>query len=194
MLADNYPEMEHGDEYNAVTVAPGEGEKPKNVLLDKDWDVQAFADLNSPDGRYGLHEKREVRLTDQNFFVQTICNMEKKFAKTPSYVYAAVAYIELKQIMRNLGMQGRHGKEVIGEDGKRTLQWEDAFCVLDNVKQTPRYWRKKRFEMYADLDNLGGFQCFWTLSCADLRWEETISKALRDEGLEVRYSTEGFFL
>ena len=192
MLADNYPEMEHGDEYNAVTVAPGEGEKPRNVLLDKDWDVQAFADLNSPDGRYGLHEKREVRLTDQNFFVQTICNMEKKFAKTPSYVYGAAAYIELKQIMRNLGMQGRHGKEVIGEDGKRTLHMEDAFCVLDNVKQTPRYWRKKRFEMYADLDNLGGFQCFWTLSCADLRWEETISKALRDEGLELRYSTEGF--
>ena len=56
----------------------------------------------------------------------------------------------------------------------------------------PRYWQKARYEMYADIDNLGGFQCFWTLSCADLRWEETISKALRDEGLEVRYSTDGF--
>ena len=191
-LAHQYPEMEHGDEYNAVTVAPGEGEKPKNVLTDKDCDVQAFPDLNSPDGRYGLHEKRAVRLTDQNFFVQTICNMERKFARTPSYVYFAVAYIELKQIMRNLNMQGRRGKEVIGEDGKRTLHLDDAFCVLDNVKQTPRYWQKARFEMYAAIDNLGGFQCFWTLSCADLRWEETISKALRDEGLEIRYSTDGF--
>merc|ERR1712016_137460 len=189
MLADQYPEIE---DYNAVTIAPGEGERPKNVLLDKDVDVQAFPDLNSPDGRYGLHEKRDVRLTDQNFFVQTICNMERKFARTPSYVYFAVAYIELKQIMRNLNMQGRRGKEVIGEDGKRTLHLDDAFCVLDNVKQTPRYWKKARHEMYADIDNLGGFQCFWTLSCADLRWEETISKALRDEGLEVRYSTEGF--
>ena len=53
-LAHQYPEMEHGDEYNAVTIAPGEGEKPKNVLMDKDCDVQAFPDLNSPDGRYGL--------------------------------------------------------------------------------------------------------------------------------------------
>ena len=191
-LAQQYPEMEHGDEHNAVTIAPGEGEKPKNVLLDKDVDVQAFPDLNSPDGRYGLHEKRAVRLTDQNFFVQTICNRERKFAQNPSYVYFAVSYIELKQIMRNLNMQGRRGREVIGEDGKRTLHLDDAFCVLDNVKQTPRYWQKARYEMYADIDNLGGFQCFWTLSCADLRWEETISKALRDEGLEVRYSTDGF--
>ena len=191
-LAAQYPEIDRGDEYNAVTIAPGEGEKPKNVLLDKDVDVQAFPDLNSPDGRYGLHEKRDVRLTDQNFFVQTICNMERKFARTPSYVYFAVAYVELKQIMRNLNMQGRRGREVIGEDGKRTLHWDDAFCVLDNVKQTPRYWLKARYEMYADIDNLGGFQCFWTLSCADLRWEETISKALRDEGLELRYSTDGF--
>ena len=188
MLADQYPEIE---DYNAITIAPGEGERPKNVLLDLNWDVQAFPDLNSPDGRYGLNEKRAVRLTDQNFFVQTICNMERKFARTPSYVYAAVAYIELKQIMRNLNMQGRRGREVIGEDGKRTLHLDDAFGVLDNVKQTPRYWKKARHEMYADIDNLGGFQCFWTLSCADLRWEETISKALRDEGLEVRYSTEG---
>ena len=191
-LAQQYPEMEHGDEHNAVTIAPGEGEKPKNVLLDKDVDVQAFPDLNSPDGRYGLHEKRAVRLTDQNFFVQTICNRERKFAQNPSYVYFAVSYIELKQIMRNLNMQGRRGREVIGEDGKRTLHLDDAFCVLDNVKQTPRYWQKARYEMYADIDNLGGFQCFWTLSCADLRWEETISKALRDEGLELRYSTDGF--
>ena len=192
MLAHNYPEMEHEDGYNAVTIAPGEGERPKNVLLDKHWDVQGYPDLCEPDGQCGLHHNREVRLTDQNYFVQTVCNMERKYAKTPSYVYAAVAYIELKQIMNNVNMQGKRGREVVGEDGKRTLHLDDAFSVLDNVKQTPRYWKKARNEMYACLDNLGGFQCFWTLSCADLRWEEAISKALRDEGLELRYSTEGF--
>ena len=169
MLADMYPEMNHESEYNAVTVAPGEGERPKNILMDKNWDVLAFPDLNSPDGKFGLHHPRQVKLTDQNFFIQTICNMEKKFAQSPPYNYAAVAYVEQKQIMRNLNMQGRRGKEVVGQDGKRTMQLEDGFAVLDDVKQTPRYWKKARYEMYAKLDNLGAFQVFFTLSCADLR-------------------------
>ena len=95
--------------------------------------------------------------------------MEQKFAKTPSYVYAAVAYIEQQQILRNLNMEGRLGKEVSGENGKKKFQFEDAYAVLDNVKQTPRYWKKAKYEMYAKLDNLGPFQIFFSLSCADLR-------------------------
>ena len=79
---------------NAITIAPGEGKTPKNILNDTDWDIKAFPDLNSLDGKYGLHQKRPVKLTHQNYFIQRICNMEQKFAKTPSYVYAAVSYVE----------------------------------------------------------------------------------------------------
>ena len=70
--------------------------------------------------------------------------MEPKFAKEPSYVYAAVAYIEQLQITRNLNMAGRRGREVIGDDGKRTYKLDNPYNVLDNVKQTPRYWRKAK--------------------------------------------------
>ena len=95
--------------------------------------------------------------------------MEQQFANTPSYVYAAVAYIELKQIMRNMNMEGRRGREVEGDDGKKKYILQDAYAVLDNIKQTPRYWKKVKYEMYAKLDNLGPFHIFFTLSCADLR-------------------------
>ena len=170
VLADMFPEIKRPSNYNAVTIAPGEGSKPKNVLFDEGWEGKAFPDLCSPDGKYGLDFKRQVKLTPQNYFLQTICNMEPKFAKTPSYVYAAVAYIEQLQITRNLNMAGRRGREVIGEDGKRSYKIDDAFDCLDNIKQTPRYFRKQKNEMYAKIDNLGQFQVWWTLSCADLRF------------------------
>ena len=191
MLADMYPEMNHESDYNAVTIAPGEGKTPKSILYDDEWDIKAFPDLNSPDGKYGLHHKRNVKLTHQNFFIQRVCNKEQKFARTPSYVYAAVGYIEQQQIMRNITMEGKHGREVIGEGGKKKLQLEDAYAVLDNVKQTPRYWKKAKYEMYAKLDNLGPFHIFFTLSCADLRWNEVILTFLRDEGIEIRYDLGG---
>ena len=42
--------------------------------------------------------------------------------------------------------------------------------------------------MIAKLENLGGFQIFYTLSCADLRWEENFAAILRDKGLNLTYS------
>ena len=42
--------------------------------------------------------------------------------------------------------------------------------------------------MLAKLENLGSFQLFFTLSCADLRWEENFAAILRDQGLNLIYS------
>ena len=42
--------------------------------------------------------------------------------------------------------------------------------------------------MLAKLKNLGGFQIFLTLSCADMRWEENFAAILRDQGLNIIYS------
>ena len=153
---------------NSVTVAPGEGQFPKNVLYDTDWDIKAFPHLNSPDGKFGLHHTRETRLMDQYYFIQRICNRNPKFAQSPSYVYAAVAHTELKQIQRNINISYSRGKEVNHQDEMRTLKLDDPYAVLDDIKQTPRYWRKAKYEMYAKLDNFGPFHFFFTLSCADL--------------------------
>ena len=42
--------------------------------------------------------------------------------------------------------------------------------------------------MLAKLENLGSFQFFFTLSCADMRWEENFAAILRDEGLNMIYT------
>ena len=53
-LADKYPE---------ISVAPGEGQKPSNILSEKDWDIRAFPHLHNYDGSNGLHQHRKVRLS-----------------------------------------------------------------------------------------------------------------------------------
>ena len=52
---------------------------------------------------------------------------------------------------------------------------EDGFSVFDNIKGSPRYWQKLRFDLIAKLEQLGPFQFFYTLSCADKRWDENIA-------------------
>ena len=41
--------------------------------------------------------------------------------------------------------------------------------------------------MLAKLDNIGAFQFFFTLSCADMRWQENFAAILRDQGLNLTY-------
>ena len=186
-MSSNYPEMGPG---NSVIIAPGEGKRPQNILFDHDWDILAFPHLNSPDGKYGLHHPRVTKLQDQYFFVQRICNKNMKFARSPAYVYAAVAHTELKQIQRNINISYSRGRETNSHNGVKTLKLEDPFAVLDDIKQTPRYWRKAKYEIFAKLDNFGPFQFFFTLSCADLRWDENFAAILRQKGLTLKYTLE----
>ena len=44
--------------------------------------------------------------------------------------------------------------------------------------------------MLARLDNLGPFQIFFTLSSADMRWEENFTSVLRDRYVHIQYDFE----
>ena len=61
----------------------------------------------------GKDQERVVRLTDQNYFINRICNLEKRFSKSSAYLYAAVGYIEKKQINRNINLAGTRGNRLL---------------------------------------------------------------------------------
>ena len=161
---------------------------PKDILSENEWDIKAFPHLHNADGSNGKDQERKVRLTDQNYFIQRICNKEKRFARSPAYMYAAVAFLEKKQLQRNINLANTRGKEVMDENGRKSYILEDGYRVLDNIKNTPRYWKQAKYEMIAKLDNLGPFHLFFTLSCADMRWEENFGAILQDTGWDVRYT------
>ena len=60
---------------------------------------------------------------------------------------------------------------------------EDPYCVFDNISNTPKYWRKKKDELITKLEHLGAFHFFFTLSCADMRYEENFKSLLQDHDI-----------
>ena len=81
---------------------------------------------------------------------------------------------------RNLAISYTSGTRVQGENGKQTMNNTDAYRVFTGIKNTPTYYRQKKFELLAKLDNFGPFQVFWTISCADIRWQSNLTGALRE--------------
>ena len=97
-----FPEAisEIGDE--ETSFAPGEGKIPTNILKEDNWDVKSFPNIH-PTGKNGLHQKRTVKgLTDQQYIEQRLKNQDNRFEQCTPYVFALTAYIEEKQLERNI--------------------------------------------------------------------------------------------
>ena len=116
---------------------------------------------------------------------------EQHFCKFSPYLYAAVAHTEKKQLNRNLALSYSSGTKTQGESGAYVINNTDAYRVFTNIKNTPAYYRQKKYELLAKLDNFGPFHVFWTVSCADTRCSSNLTAALRelDPDWEFQYKT-----
>ena len=186
----NHPEIDvEENSTDPVQVAPGQGKLPKNMLQDEHFEVKSFPCL-FPDGKNGKDEERKVKLPDQYYWQQRILNADRRCGNCPPYVFMAAAHTETKQLNRNINLSFQRGLERVNPNGTSVYTLEDSYMVLDNIKNTPRYWKKAREELYAKLENLGPFTFFYTLSCADIRWPENFTSLL--EGHKITYeSIEG---
>jgi hypothetical protein len=139
-----------------------------------------------------MQEHRPVKLTDLQYFKQRLLNLNRKFAEDNSYLFAATIYQEKKQIRGNLSMSFTSGKKVVKEGGAVQYDNHDAWSVLNGIKNSPRFWRDKKAEVIAMMDNFGPFHWFFTLSCADKRWEACFAAICRSfpEVEDIIYNVE----
>ena len=180
-FVNDYPELdiidtiEHSNSDEPIIVAPGEGKRPENILRSQDWDLGAFPNLH-PDGRNGLHEPRTIKITDIQYFQQRLLNVDRRFCNNSEFLFAAHGYLEMRRLESNLNISYMRGKK----NARGEYSLEDAYSVLENMPGTPKYWQKKKLELIGKLYNLGPFPLFFTLSCAEKRWNENFTTFLQE--------------
>ena len=163
-------------------IAPGEGKIPTNLTQDKNWVENAFPQL-FPTGRFGLNQERDTPLSAQQYFCQKFQNVDKRFCRFPPLVFAALYHIEKKSLESAVGISFRRGKVA----GGKLTNIEDPCSVFKNQPGSMAYWKDKRNEILAKLDQFGPFHFFFTLSCADKRWDENFVAMLQQRGLKISY-------
>ena len=189
-MVPKFPEAgSHENNNETLSFAPGEGKIPTNILKEKDWDINSFPHL-FPSGQNKMYQDRKVELTPQNFIGQRLKNKDTQFEQCTPYVFACAALLEERQMERNIGVSYSKGKLAGTEETNRNYHLDDAFGVMDNVKNTPRYHKKNKMEMLAKLDNFGPFHLFFTLSCGDMRWMENFTSILKEKGWVIIWDFE----
>ena len=175
---------------NFANVAPGEGSIPTSVLKEPEWDIKTYPQLY-PDGRNGMNSKgRTTNLSKQQYLKQRLCNVDKRFANDPAYLFSATSYIENQQLERNIAMSYSHGSKKKVSGNANTFQVSDPFFVFTKIKNTPQYWKQRRMELLAKLENKGAFQFFCTLSCGDSRWDSNFISFMHEMGIKVMFEPD----
>ena len=182
------------DNNQVLSIAPGEGAKPLNILTDHLFEEMSFPH-KYPTGRGGFSEERKEKLTVRKFFNQRLLDVDGRFAKDVEYLLAAQYAVEHDQI-NNLQsivirqMPGRlyQGERITAGDLKnpdklnQLVQKDHAYRLLKEVRGTPAYWQKVHYEVLAMIRQLGIPTWFLTLSAADMKWPEVIQIIARQYG------------
>ena len=86
-----------------------------------------------PDGRFGIHHKQKVRLTEQQYFCKRILHKDQRFSKSPGYIFAAAAYNKQKQLASKAIISFMRGRKSQSTDGTKQYQLDDAFTTFDGI-------------------------------------------------------------
>ena len=187
-------QLESIDANKIISVAPGEGAKPLNILTDELFEEMSFPH-KYPNGKGGFSQERKEKITVRKFFNQRLLDVDGRFAKDVEYLLAAQYAVEHDQV-DNLQsivirqMRGRQfqGQKITAGDLKNTeklnqlVQKDYAYRILKDVRGTPAYWQKVHHEVLAMIRQLGIPTWFLTLSAADMKWPEVIQIIARQYG------------
>ena len=181
MFLNDFPELditEQNSETNEIkiSVAPGENQIPSNILYEQGWEEKSFPGL-FPDAKNSYHQSRIIPISMQHYFEQRLLNCDRRFAQTPAYLFAAFACQEKNVLERNVKLaQVRGTKNPKGGIN----QLNDPYRVLEASPGTPVFFRKKKQELIARLENLGPFHLFFTLSCGEKRYNENFTPFFKE--------------
>ena len=187
-------QAENIDVNQIISVAPGEGMKPVNILTDQSFEEMAFPHMY-PLGKGGFSEERKEILTVRKFFNQRLLDVDGRFAKDVDYLLAAQYAVEQDQIdhlqsivIRQMSGRLYQGQKltagVLKDPDKlnQLVQKDYGYRLLKEVRGTPAYWQKVHYEVLAMIRQLGIPTWFLTLSAADMKWPEVIQIIARQYG------------
>ena len=101
------------------------------------------------------------------------------YAMDPDFVFTAQQKVETHALENKIDMAMSHGSLEVVDSETKLVPSKDAFNIFKCLPGTPAYWKQFRSELCARIEQLGPFHLFYTLSCAEMRWEYFLAEVLK---------------
>jgi len=168
---------ENGD--NIISFAPGEGNKPLGIFMDKDSEFLSFPTIFCGKRR----EDNQDRMVPVHY--STVCkwelrNQDRRVANSVPNIFYKLKKIQIKQIQDSASLSLRKyktkGKKYTAGDLKsqdminNLVHLDEGFRVLRNLRGSPPYFEKCKKDLFAMIRQLGKPAWFCSFSAAETRW------------------------
>ena len=171
------PEIaENGD--NIISFAPGEGNKPLGIFMDKDLEFLSFPKIFCGKRRAD-NKKRKVPVSYSTIAKRELRCQDRRAAQSVLNLFYKLKKLQIKQIQDTASISLRKcktkGKYTAGdlksEDYvNKLIHLDEGFRVLKNLRGSPGYFQKCKKDLFAMIRQLGNPTWFCSFSAAETRW------------------------
>ena len=169
--------VENGD--NIISFAPGEGNKPLGIFMDKDSEFLSFPTIFCGKRRTD-NEERKVPVSYSTVVKWELRCQDRRAAQSVPNLFYKLKKIQIKQIQDTASISLRKcktkGKKYTAGDLKsedyvnKLIHLDEGFRVLKNVRGSPAYFQKCKKDLFAMIRQLGNPTWFCSFSAAETRW------------------------
>jgi ATP-dependent DNA helicase PIF1 len=147
-------------------------------IWDKNLDLMCFPDL-FPRARYGKYELRTRYISEAEYRVSRLLNMNGRFRRNQQYLFHLLYDGDIKHLSNSITHMLRQSKTGIIsveemltkiESGDRQLETKLS-SLFGNIRGTRQYWFARQGEVNCMMREFGPPTWFVTLSCAEYTWE-----------------------
>lgn len=143
-------------------------------------DLMCFPDLFCT-GQNGQHEERKTKLQPLDFFKCLISSVHSRFRLNLQYLFFLLNQVNIRQISTGISHKLNITKSAPGLDKKKfmaaTKENDDKLnknlsTVFGRLRNTQQYWKIRRCDLNAMVDNYGPATFFLTLSPSEYHWDD----------------------
>jgi hypothetical protein len=162
-----------------VEFAPGEGQCPLSLLLDKYCEELSFPTIWGGKARTSLPS---AKLSYEDQILSEIMRSDRR-AVRPDHLLFIHKKSQLKQLVSNVniamkktGRTANITKEQALDDATISdyIAKDNAYRFLTNITGTPAYWEQQKKNLLGMVRQHGGFTIFVTLTAAETQWPELL--------------------
>ena len=162
-----------------ISFAPGEGNRPLGLFVDKHSELLAFPTIFCGKSRTE-NKDRIVPVHYSSVCKWELRNKDRRVAECIPNIFYKLKKIQIKQIQDSASVSlrkcKRHGKKYTAGDLKcveavnNLIHLDEGFRVLKNLRGSQPYFEKCKKDLFAMIRQLGKPTWFCSFSAAETRW------------------------
>lgn len=182
------PEIaENGD--NIISFAPGDGNKPLAIFIDKDSEFLSLPTIFCGKRR-AYNKKRKVPVSYSIIAKWELRCQDRREAQSVPNLFYKLKKLQIKQIQDTASISLRKcktkGKKYTAGDlnsedyVNKLIHLDEGFRVLKNLRGSPAYFQKCKKDLFAMIRQLGNPTWFCSFSAAETKWTHFLHAQAKD--------------